>query len=543
MKKLSYITAFLMLISLSACQDLAVDNENSPNRALALAEPGDVETLIGDTFTNNWESRMWCSSGAMFLSTLADENSSSWANWGMRDMSSEPRIEWNNSPSYSRRASTENPWFDAYEAISNANDGLQAIALAESTESPNDNAFTRAGVDVTRLRAFAKFNQAWAHAWIAQMFDSGFIVDETVNLNDVADGTVVLELVPYQQVMATAIGMMDEAIAIAQSGSFTISADEDWIFGIDVTSEQLVQIANSFKAQWITTLARSSSERDAVDWNQIIALIDAGITEDFIPIGDDDFDVEEDCMKRYGNNGTTWSRADYRTIGAADESGAYQNWLNTPLQDRLVFDIVTSDRRIVGPDSVQQDGKYFQYQGNNGPFPAARGTYHYSSHNHKRYEEYSLAGGNGPMPYMLVTEMDMLKAEALLRTGGDLQMVVDLINKTRVPNGELNPATAADPVGALTDEHSHLDTASLWAKMKYEKRIEAFQTSAGLAYFDDRGWGDLVPGTPIHFPLPGKELETLGLQLYTFGGAGGNGAAPKMGTNLRNDTETLHRTQ
>ena len=64
--------------------------------------------------------------------------------------------------------------------------------------------------------------------------------------------------------------------------------------------------------------------------------------------------------------------------------------------------------------------------------------------------------------------------------------------------------------------------------MKYEKRIETFQTAAGIAYFDDRGWGDLVTNTPIHFPIPGRELETLGLQQYTFGG-GGDGSAPKAG--------------
>ena len=124
--------------------------------------------------------------------------------------------------------------------------------------------------------------------------------------------------------------------------------------------------------------------------------------------------------------------------------------------------------------------------------------------------------------------MDMLMAEGLLRTGGSPQTIADLINKTRVTNGELNPATAADPLGASTDGPSHLDGASLWAKMKYEKQWETMSTSSGIEFFDDRGWGDLVSGTPVQFPVPGKELETLGLQLYTFGG-GGDSSAPKAG--------------
>ena len=516
-----YLTVLAMALTLAACQDLAVDNENSPNRALALAEPGDVETLIGDTFSKNWEARQWCDSGALFRSTIADENSSSWANWAMRDMSSEPRIEWNNSPAYAREEVVEQPWYDSYEAISNANDGLQAIAADEQ-------AYVDASIDVARLQAFAKFNQAWAHAWIALNYDQGFIVDETINLEDVASGAVDLPLVPYTDIMAAAIAQMDEAIAIASTNEFTVTADEDWVFGLDVTSADMVQLANSFKAQWLASVGRTPSERDAADWNQIISLISTGITADFIPVGDDDGNVEWDCLKFYGQNGTTWSRMDYRTIGAADEGDGYDNWLATPLEERLVFDIISSDRRIIGsPDDPTVNGKYTEYQGNNGPFPAARGTYHYSSHNHRRWQEYNTAGANGPMPYMLLTEMEMLHAEALLRTGGDLQLVADLINNTRVPNGELNPATAADPVGSSTDAHSHLDGASLWAKMKYEKRIETFQTSAGLAYFDDRGWGDLVSGTPFHFPIPGAELETLGLDNYTFGGVGGPGAAAK----------------
>jgi hypothetical protein len=261
-----------------------------------------------------------------------------------------------------------------------------------------------------------------------------------------------------------------------------------------------------------------------------MSLIVAGITEDFAPIGDDNGLFEWDCMKFYGSDGETWSRMDYRTIGPADESGGYQNWLASPVEGRRVFDIHTGDRRIVG-DAVDPtvDGKYTEYWGLNGPFPAARGTYHYSSQTHRRWRDYLLNNANGLMPYILVSEMDLLQAEGLLRTGGSMLSVAGLINKTRVAIGELNPATASDPIGNPSDEHSHLDSATLWARLKYEKHIETFQTAAGLAFFDDRGWGDLLEGTPIHFPVPGVELETLGLQQYTFGGVGGPGAALKTG--------------
>jgi hypothetical protein len=61
----------------------------------------------------------------------------------------------------------------------------------------------------------------------------------------------------------------------------------------------------------------------------------------------------------------------------------------------------------------------------------------------------------------------------------------------------------------------------------YEKELECYHTAGGLAFFDDRGWGELVPGTAIHFPVPGTELLTLLMDIYTFGGEPGQpGSAP-----------------
>ena len=527
-----YIITGILFFSVAGCQDLAVDNPNSPDRELAFAQPGDVVNLVKGTFTDYWLSLQSCASGPLFLSTLADENSSSWANWGMRDMSSEPRIAWDNSPTYSRASSTREPWFDSYRGISNANDALQAITRAEEEGSEDNNIFTREGIDTARLKAFAKMNQGLMHGTLSLLFDQAFIVDETVDLdNDV------LELRPYMEVNQAAIQMLKEARAIAQANSFSFTVEEDWVWGLEVTSDDMVKLINSFIARLTVQVARNKVEREAVNWGEVISFVDAGITEDFAPIGDDDGDTEFDCLKFYGQNGTTWSRADYRTIGPADESGGYDDWLAKPLGERLVFDIVTADRRIVGDaNDPTVDGTDFEYQGNNGPFPAARGTYHYSSHNHKRYQYYNVASANGAMPHMIVTEMDTYKAEALLRTGGSAAMVADLINKTRVTRGMLNPAAGTDPAGSPSDAQSHLDSASLWAKLKHERRIETFQTAAGLAYYDDRGLGDLVTGTPIHFPVPGRELETLGLQNYTFGGVGGDGGAP---TTYRDDRDAF----
>jgi hypothetical protein len=137
------------------------------------------------------------------------------------------------------------------------------------------------------------------------------------------------------------------------------------------------------------------------------------------------------------------------------------------------------------------------------------------------------------MTTIKVAEMDLTIAEGLWRTGGSLQEVCNLINKTRVTRGQLPPVTTA------------MSRDEIFKWLQYEKMIETFATAGGLPWFDRRGWlaHDLVyaspggpkpnetqlpPGTLLHFPVPGKELEILQMASYTFGGVGGQGAAPKQ---------------
>lgn len=518
-RTITYSLAVLLVVTLTGCQDLSVENENSPDRQQVLATPTDIEQLAAGTFLDFWSGTQWCNE-SMVTSTMADAHSCSWANWAMRDMSSEPRSAWNNSPAYSRAPAGADPWFDNYVAISNASDVLRAI---ENTEAA---AFESENVDVARIEAFVNFTMGLAYGHIASMYDRGFLVDETTDAEGVARGEVELELQPYSAVTEFAISKLDKAIQIASNNSFTITAEEDWIFGLTVTSDDLVRIANSYKARYAAVSARTPSERADLnhinaDWSQVITWIDNGVTETFAPIGDDSGATEWDCMKFYGQEPNTWSRADYRTIGPADESGGYENWLDTPVAQRTPYETQTRDRRIAGPEGG--DGKDFVDVGTEfTAFPVERGSYHYSDRTPAMYVEYLNNIANGPMPVLTIEEMDLLKAEALLRTGGSISEVAALIDETRVGRGEL-PSAAGTQVGEWSDDPNPLapGKVSLISMLKYEFGIETMLTASGLNYFTDRGWGDLVEGTPLHFPVPGDELQTVGLQIYTFGGVGG----------------------
>jgi hypothetical protein len=126
---------------------------------------------------------------------------------------------------------------------------------------------------------------------------------------------------------------------------------------------------------------------------------------------------------------------------------------------------------------------------------------------------------------MSVDEMKFIKAEALYRLGR-LTEVLPLINPTRVAAG-LKPVTVDGPPPGrdCVPRKDDGSCGNLFDAIQYEKRIELFPTEALPSFADARGWGKLITGTPIHFPVHGRELETLGLPIYTFGG-GGPGSAP-----------------
>jgi len=267
-----------------------------------------------------------------------------------------------------------------------------------------------------------------------------------------------------------------------------------------------------------------------VNWSTVLSHIDAGITDDFgIMLDNTNWG---DGIKRYVPR-YDWFRADYKTVGPADNSGGYQAWLATPPADRTDFDMDALDKRVQD-GATGDDGTDFFYRKSQN-FRADRGTYHYSRYGNLRFM-YIRKTNIGWDPLMTTSEMDLLKAEALIRSGQNAA-AADLINKTRVARGGLPPADASGVSGSDCIPKKLRDPAggcaNLWETLIYEKRINEFIVAPGLAYWDARGWdlprgsgtSFLLEGTPYHMPIPARELETLGLPFYTFGGVGGEGAA------------------
>lgn len=543
-RKLWAMGLALALFGCDSLTDLEVINENNPETLRTLATSADLENLIGGSFLTYWNGTQHTTPFGI-LAVLGDENSASWGNWGMNDAGFEPRRVFNNSSTYSYSDASEDPWNGMYGALSAASDGIAAINEGLKIGA--------GGKDNPRALAFAKFVQGMSLGWLAMMFDKAIIFDEETDLVAAAEGD--FEFAPYGEVMTAALTKMDEAIALASANTFTLNPD--WFGNLNPGSAEFVRIMHSFKARMMAHVARGTAEANAIGWSAVLSEINAGITEDLVFISEPGQTWWSTWTNR-ATDGETWGRADYKGIGFMDASDGYKDWLATPVGSRDEFEMDTPDLRIwgcgvdgdlggqcrsvdgstsrnartggdLGQANDQEPGLYFRFFGSS-PFPANRGTMVWSNYHHWRYED-TFENNQGPMEHMLVAEMNLLKAEAYIQTG-QAALAMDIINATRVPAGLVTVDVNGAPCPPA------LTTCELMDHLIYEKRLETWNTNTGSGYFDRRRWGNpaptsthhrgLVEGSPMHFPVPGAELEVLELPTYTFGGVGAEGS-PNIG--------------
>jgi hypothetical protein len=508
------IVAGVLSAALSGCMDLDVTNPNVPDRERVLSRPEEVESLVASSYRQvyNRAQELYPNLG---LGAMADNVTGGFFDYSVHDVSTEPRSAWNNSSLNTRGGLAQNPWYDMYGVISSVNDALQVL---------DEGMVIGDAARTARARAFAKMVQGIAHGYLALLYDQALVVDEDTDLEEL-DPTA---FVPYTEVAAAALAMLDEAIAVAGQASFEIPGSVEWINGIPLSSAGLIRMANSYAARILAYTPRTPAERAAVNWNQVVSRVDGGMQEDLAPEGllsvweSNNRRLFARVRARPGDH----ARVDYYAVGPGDISGGFQTWHATPSANRQPFQMDTPDRRTQGAAGRSALGTYFGYN-RNSIWAADRGTHRWSWYYFLR----SGAGDSyytGPQPTMTRTEMDLLKAEALIRLGRASE-AVPLINLSRVANGELPPVTTdGPPAGDQCVPRKVVSgtCGSLWDALMYEKNVEMTGIEGAVSWWDARGWGILQENTPIHLPIPGRELENLGLTVYTFGGNAGGGAAP-----------------
>ncbi|MEO6684083.1 MAG: hypothetical protein ABIN48_14770 [Ginsengibacter sp.] len=480
--KIIKIIAFFSLVILisSSCKKnlLDVENLNDPDFSKAISNGEDVENVASGLFNTIYKGEHSVSGLAPVLAVSADNVSCSWGNFGMRDMSYEPRNNgWNNSPSYSNKNLTKYLFDRMYSAIGTASSLLKAMETGIQVGE--------GGSGNQRVKAFSKFAQGVGYGNLALVFDRAFLVDEKVTVEEKLESAV-----PYNEVAIGALKYLDEAIALS-SGTFTIP--KEWLgTSTDYSSSEFKKLCNTMAARIMAYTPRNRTELAAVNWPKVKAYADAGITKDFTIIQDGAVKWYDEASDYLLSDG--WGITDMYVVNMMDPVTQPQHWTDNasfPYPPKSTNPI---DKRL-NTDYEYVPSNWFQ---------AARGYYHFSSYRNARYDEMYVTA-KGPKPQIMLSENDMLRAEARAYTN-DLAGAAAIINagtrKTR---------------GAMPDVAPVL--ADIVKAMHHERHVEMYTAGMGLQFFEMRKLNLLQKGTPLHFPLAAGTLETFGIPLpfYTFG--------------------------
>lgn len=484
MKTLKQICLYgtLLIFFVSSCKKLDVGkNPNDPEFKDVFASGEDLKTLTSGLFNTWYTGTHSYSSVDMFLATAADHVTCSWGNQAMRDMSWEPRNAWNNAPNYSYQATTKYLFDKMYASISTSSNIMTAINGGVVVGT--------GGADANMVKAFCKFNQGIAYGTLALVFDKAFIVDENITI----PGAKVTDAKKYDSVAFAAVKYLDEAIALS-SNTFTIS--KSWLgTTTDYSNTEFKKLCNSFAARILANYPRTKAELATVNWAKVKTYADAGLTSDFIIKMDgyvNWYSEAEDYLTYPG-----WGKVDMYVVNLMDNTEpAHWGTVDRPAPPEST---APQDQRIF-TDFEYSDLNWFQ---------PGRGYYHFSNYRYSRYDA-AFALGDGPITEFMKAENDMLRAEARAYTS-DVSGAAAIINAgTRVTRGQMIPVL---PVLADVEVAIH-----------HERHVEMYLSGMGLAFFEMRKKNLLQKGTPLHWPLPGKALETFGLTtFYTFGGGSGDG--------------------
>jgi len=412
--------------------------------------------------------------------TMADQGTCSHGNAGMLALSSEPREGFTNDTTFPYIEITRSFWSDAYASINATNKILNVMEdwgfIIENEEN------------TTKIKAWLYFISGVAHGYVGLVFDQGNVIKWDTNPDSIS-------LSPWQDMITASIELLDHAISICDTSSFTIAAN--WMGGEEYTGDELSALANSYAARILAYSPRNKTNNEALDWNKILSYAQKGIQKPLNPLLGSNYDWYDNYMVYQIYPG--WGRVDHRIINIMDHDYP-SRWPNDNVwPDGDPGEATSNDARLAS------DFEYMTDQ----VFRPERGYYHFSHYRFSRYDDViaEVWYGNKNKPSFLVWENEMLEAEALVRTGNVAGAVATL-----------NDANGARKVRGQLPDVTSTDAAEVLRIIFDEKDIELFNSGMGIGYFDMRRRDQLQSGTILHFPIPFTTLEILQEPIYTIGG-------------------------
>jgi len=535
------------LVAAAACSEstLAVDNSRNPDQSNVLGNPTSVEQLLQTGYqTIHRASHNTANSVTPQSEVLSLESYASVANFGMASRATLPRVAIANDRG--NQSANENfyDFSNMQQSVTFIAHGVEALDDFVAKKSDILGSIGR----TQRARAWGFLAIGIGYGNVSLTYDSAAIYKP----HDTLDPLNAPPLLAYTAVNQVALDMLDSAIAIATAvpaAEVSNFASTDWIRGLTVSRDQFVQIAHSFKARFRAGVARSVAERKAVNWTQVIADVNAGITSDLVVTLSSPLGWRHGWIyQAYVYQG--WHMQPQLMLAMADTSGAFAGWLNTAVNQRTPFLIVTPDQRFPSGDTraAQQTAS--------GNLPGASGKPYFrnrptgedtfgdgwanSYYDNYRFRQLSLnnADGAGPWPEMTVSEMRLLAAEGYFyannfaaalplinasRTANGLPALVAADNTTQVPGG----AGCVPHVPTVSGGSYSTPCATMWEALKYEMRLETAFTGYNEWWVNGRGWGDLAEGTATQWPVPYQEMDARNHPFYNLGGVGLASGSPK----------------
>lgn len=495
MKYILKTSIFAVLLMLYSCADLTVENTLEPDRERALSEASDLISLLNGATTDIMMDIVDLPN--VHINGLSDQMTSTnnyISFWAHTD---QPRRTLSNFSTYDDLFIYTSSWNTGNSVISTANLVINAI-LKDGTQIINEN-----GEDKTMATLIgAYFARGIAQMTVGLKYDQGYVVDEDTDLTTV-------ELMPYKDVVMSAITSFDKVLQLLDE-----NPDVGWeaFPTTEYTNAQFKEIVNSYAARTLIDYPRTPSEAASNDYGAIISYASKGLTEDFLPMGQESviFANAIDWEEYLLSDGAGYLPADQKIPYLFDPNNQPKDY---PTDETVLGPASSSDARL---------DLYFGYTPNFGYLREDRNRALFSNYYKKRWPNLGNSAdySNSQIPYFLTSEVHLILAEAKLRNG-DAAGAAEEINKTaRITVGGLDPVTASDDL-----EHV----------LFYEYSIELDNTGQHIQWYFMRRYDLLQKGTALHLPVPVTELEQLGLDTYTYGGeANADGINTATGANAWN---------
>ena len=509
------------LLAMASCADLSVDNVNDPTKqAVESDEANQVKLLAGGYYD---ATTALVTSWVPHVQNMADQSTSTNAFRRFWDFADEPRLRLDNTTTYSASTAISVYFGGMNSAISTAN------LFIANTDLSDD------------IRAQAFFLRGMARGYLGLIYDQSYFLDE--NFDATTDEA---EFQPYTTLIEGALSDIDQAITLASgSSSFVFNAmpnpADTW------TQAEFLDIANSIAARIAAGEARTASEAATLDWDRILTYAEAGLGGPNSQSTRKSFSASNiGSSGEYANYFNDWSN--FVVTGTFETGAGYLpsdvkifHLLDTTYPTQYPSDNASANEASLPPAQADDPRiDYFKYTTNPGFLNPTRNANLFTNYfSARHYAENDWWPAENKIVFMTSSEVDYLRAEAQLLTGSPGEAATTLNNSpagtglTDLDGWQL-PAVRNGYIAqnSLSGGHTMDGTESV-AEFQFallrEYSVELDQLGGvGIQWFLMRRHDMLQEGTPTMFPVPGSELELLGIENYTFGGpsfAGQTGSA------------------